>query len=77
MEFNDWLIQKKGYSEKSAKDVLSRQKRACKLVHKEEISQVTLQQLEKSSGFNDLSTSVKSQLRRAVRLNAIYREEMK
>ncbi|MDD4321819.1 MAG: hypothetical protein PHH31_09800 [Acidaminococcaceae bacterium] len=66
--FEMWLISTKGYSKKSSHDVLSRKKRVLTILGTEKIDASTLSTLEKNLDFLALSMTVKSQLRRAVRL---------
>lgn len=77
--FNDWLIKKFKYEERSAKDVRSRVKRARKLVDiTEQLSDEELIfKLSQHPSFKDLSTSVKSQLKRGVKLYREYVRETK
>lgn len=71
MEFREWLIKEKQYSEKASRDVQSRLKRALLLSGEKEITPETLAKIEANTVFKELSLSVKSQIRRAVKL---YRE---
>lgn len=67
-DFYDWLILKKQMSNRSAKDVISRCKRVCKLTVSSEIEKGTEQTLEKISEYNECSMFIKSQLKRAISL---------
>lgn len=71
MDFNLWLTSEKNYSDRAARDVQSRLKRALAFANHKIVSEETLPALEKNQEFRALSMSVKSQLRRAIRL---YRE---
>ena len=72
MSFEEWLIMEKTYSIKAARDVESRMKRVKSLIEKSEIDLDAIKELETKGAFNVLSVSVKSQLRRAVRLYCEY-----
>lgn len=69
-EFSSWLKLHKGFTEAVVKDVVSRLKRAetfCDMNWQAD-SASNVFSLSQSDGFGDLSVSVKSQLRRAVKL---------
>lgn len=69
-EFSSWLKLNKGFTDAVVKDVASRLKRAqslCDMNWKAD-SASNVFSLSQSDGFGDLSVSVKSQLRRAVKL---------
>ncbi len=66
--FEEWMINKKGYSWKSAHDVISRQKRVRNILNIQKFNNRTIDTLEKNASFKKLSMSVKSQLRNSVRL---------
>ncbi len=68
MDFTNWLMEKKGFSRKASNDSLSRLKRVKGILCSEKITDSTLKDLENAAGFKSLSVSVKSQLRRAIRL---------
>ena len=72
MEFREWLIKEKQYSDKSSRDVQSRLKRAVLLSGEKEITSEILAKLEANTAFKELSLSVKSQIRRAVKLYHEY-----
>lgn len=72
MSFEEWLILEKRYSTKAAKDVGSRIKRVKSIIEKSEIFLDAIKELETKESFNALSVSVKSQLRRAIRLYCEY-----
>ena len=67
--FAQWLIEERGLSKRSAKDVRSRLKRAAKWVKIDPRSDPELLVffLEKTEPFQKLSPSVRSQLRAALR----------
>lgn len=71
-EFVNWLIVKKNYTTKSAHDVQSRLKRVQTIVRNQDIVDNTIAFLEKEGDFQCLTVSVKSQLRRTVRLYLQY-----
>lgn len=69
VSFTTWLTEEKKYSLRSAKDVLSRIKRAdsiCKITNIPDAKY--LFDLEQSDCFDDLSIAVKSQIKRAANL---------
>ena len=68
MSFIEWLIEKKGFTKRSAHDAQSRLKRVFAITGKQDINPNTLVDLNKNETFLSLSMSVKSQLRRAVKL---------
>ena len=70
--FSEWLVETKCLTERSSRDVVSRLKRVLVLINKSEITEDTLQMLENNNEFQVLSMSVKSQLRRSVRLYFEY-----
>jgi DNA (cytosine-5)-methyltransferase 1 len=72
MEFREWLMKEKQYSERASRDVQSRLKRALSLSGENEISQETLTKIESNEEFKSLSMSVKSQIRRAVKFYQEY-----
>lgn len=74
MNFVDWICEKKEYSKRSAMDVESRLRRVKDIVG-ERINNKTLENLEKNEDFTKLSVSVKSQMRKAIRLYNEYKGE--
>jgi len=68
VEYRNWLIEQKNIKNKSAHDYVSRLKRAIQLLDGEKINNDTLLRLKEIEEFNSLSVSVRSQIRRAVRL---------
>lgn len=72
-EFKNWLCEQKNYTERSARDVCSRLKRVYLLLHKETIDKKTVDDLEINDEFKGLSMSVRSQLRKSVRLFLEYK----
>lgn len=70
--FKNWLATNTNYSDRVISDIVSRLKRADKIlsVRPEELY---LFELEHTEEFNKISTSVKSQIRKSVRLyNQFY-----
>jgi DNA (cytosine-5)-methyltransferase 1 len=69
-KFYGWLLKEKKYKENSAHDVLSRIRRVAVLIHlKENMTEDNLlATLSKQRSFQNLTPSVRSQLKRAVRL---------
>lgn len=74
--FLDWLITNKKMSQRAAKDVLSRCKRAGKIIKSDAINKKTIEQLNDSDEFNTKSMFIKSQLRRAVSLCCEYEDSI-
>ncbi len=74
MDFTSWLEQKKGISPKSAHDVASRLKRVRTILQLDTIDAATIQQLERCGSFAELTMTVRSQLRRTVRLYLEFQE---
>lgn len=71
-KFKEWLIQEKGFSKKGSNDVISRLKRVYSILSISEISKKSINSLENNSEFKTLSMSVRSQLRRAIKLYDEY-----
>lgn len=75
-EFVEWLIEKKGFSEKGARDVVCRKKRVNVLLDKKaECEEITLEEIENNANYKSLSSFVKSQLKRAITLYSEYSSE--
>lgn len=74
-EFKEWLIEKKQYTDASIKDIVSRLRRANNILtfQNEDVYLFKLNQCEE---FQKVSISVKSQIRRSVRLYFQYLREM-
>ena len=74
--FVDWLKQEKAYTPRAASDVLSRvrrMKRIAKQHYSQEITdEALLDSIKNTDFFDKLTTSVKSQLRRAQKLYHEY-----
>lgn len=77
--FTEWLENKKGLSERSASDAKSRLNRANAILNFNDPSspEIYLLALEKTNEFDIISRTVKSQLRRAVRLYSEYMKSVK
>lgn len=76
--FLSWLTSVKGYSERVAKDIVSRYKRAEKLVPSFGTLDVYyLFSLEQNEQFQKLSTNVKSQIKKSVLLHSEYQNAMR
>lgn len=73
-KFLTWLKSEKGLGERSARDVVSRLKRAMAIIGGDAITDESLQVLNSDSSFANLTMSVKSQLRRSV---SLYSEFLK
>lgn len=67
-EFEKWLYENQLLKLRSSRDVCSRLKRVMNILNLEEINEQTIQKLNTNDEFNTFSVSVKSQLRRAVKL---------
>lgn len=67
-DFLSWLREKKGMSERSARDVVSRSKRALVITKQEVFDSHSMDLLTASGDFIECSMSIKSQLKRAITL---------
>lgn len=72
MEFREWLMKEKQYSDRASRDVQSRLKRAISLSGEKDITPEILTKIEANTEFKGLSMSVKSQIRRAVKFYQEY-----
>ena len=77
MSFADWLKEEKGISSKASHDVECRLRRAKRIIGSEEISNEDINRIEEFEAFKDLTITVKSQLRRAIRLYSEYEQLQK
>ncbi len=68
MEFIEWLQKEKNYKEKTSHDIVSRLKRVNQLLGTTDEPMVALNRIEKNNDFKCLTHSVRSQLRKALRL---------
>lgn len=72
-DFFDWLIEDQHFSERSARDVISRCKRAEKIVSAVGVPDAYyIFTLEQQAAFQNLSVNVKSQMKRALKLQEAY-----
>lgn len=72
-DFNSWLLEEQHYSERSARDVLSRCKRAENIMSAAGVPDAYyLFMLERQPAFQMLSVNVKSQIKRALKLKEAY-----
>ncbi len=67
-----WLIDEKHMSMRSAKDVLSRSGRICRMLNISDFNNTTMEQLLACQQFQDSSMFIKSQLKRTVTLCLEY-----
>lgn len=67
-DFLSWLLNEKKLSNRSAKDVVSRCKRICNILHTENIDASAIIKLNANAEFAEKSMFIKSQLRRAANL---------
>lgn len=67
-ELLEWLINEKNMSIRSAKDVISRCGRVCRMLNIDSIDSDTLKNLQSNDKFEESSMFIKSQLKRAVTL---------
>lgn len=74
-ELIEWLIEEKKMSIRSAKDVLSRCGRICRMLDIDTIDENTFNQLIKSDKYNECSMFIKSQLKRTVTLYSEFLNE--
>lgn len=74
--FKAWLSDNTGYSSSVICDQISRMKRA-DCIREWDGNETYLFFLEKESAFNGLSVSVRSQMRKAVRLYSAYESEIR
>ncbi len=64
----EWLITEKRMSMRSAKDVLSRYGRVCKMLGVDVLGSTSLDELKTNEQFKESSVFIKSQLKRTVTL---------
>ena len=70
-ELLEWLMSEKNMNIRSAKDVISRCGRVCRMLNTDSIDSDTLENLQNNDKFEESSMFIKSQLKRAV---ALYNE---
>lgn len=77
-EFVSWLIQEHQYSLKAARDVVSRCRRAENILSAQDYADVDLYllRLNQENAFKELSVSVRSQIRRAIKLQAAHKQSV-
>ena len=75
-DFSEWLRTQKGYSDRSISDVFSRLNRAHNLLPDHEVNQYLITDLEQLQEFNELTVTVRSQIRNAIRLKLAYQNEI-
>jgi len=69
IEFKSWLIDKKGYGKKSTKDIISRVKRTQNWISLPDlVTTHTIFELEQADKFHQLPVSVRSQLKKSLKL---------
>lgn len=73
--FSEWLRTQKRYSDRSISDVFSRLNRVHNLLPEHEIDQYLIADLEQLHEFNELSVTVRSQIRKAIRLKLAFINE--
>lgn len=70
--FSTWLRNAKGYSDRSISDVFSRLRRAERILPDREINRYFLADLEANGEYRGLSTSVRSQIKKAINLHIAF-----
>lgn len=70
--FAAWLRETKQYSDRSISDVYSRLNRAAKICPREKFDKYYIADLEDEPDFMKLSTSVRSQIKKAIQLKIAY-----
>lgn len=73
--FLNWLVVEKKMSQRSAKDVISRCKRVCKILGVENIDLDSSEKLLQDDEYKANSMFVKSQLKRAATLFTEFKED--
>ena len=71
-KFSEWLRVEKGYSDRSISDVFSRLNRAHTLLPDHELNNYLITDLEQLEAFKNLTVTVKSQIRKAIRLKLAF-----
>ena len=71
-ELAEWLIEEKKMTIRSAKDVLSRCGRICRMLDIDTIDENTFNQLIESEKYKECSMFIKSQLKRTVVLHSEF-----
>lgn len=75
--FKQWLQDEKNMSVRSATDVVSRCKRINRMTEKEDINDKTISILIEMDSFDNMSSFIKSQLKRAATLYLEFSKEAK
>lgn len=73
----EWLVNEKNMSIRSAKDVISRCGRVCRMLNVTSIDSMTLDNLLNNEEFDGSSMFVKSQLKRAITLSLEFDSKTK
>lgn len=74
--FSEWLMSEKGYSERVSKDIMSRSRRAEKVLPSHgRINEYYIFSLEQTDAFQQLSVNVRSQIKRALQLLMEYSQK--
>lgn len=71
-EFSEWLRKEKGYTDRSISDVFSRINRAYRFLPNHKFDRYFITDLELVEEFQNLNTSIKSQIRKAINLKLSY-----
>ena len=77
VKFLEWLSTDKSMGARSSKDVVSRCSRVNRLLGIEELGVDTIDLLKENDEFQNSSTFIRSQLKRAVSLYAEFQETLK
>ncbi len=70
--FIKWLMEEKNMSIRSAKDIISRRGRICRMLDTNELNIHTMERLTACDGYKESSMFIKSQLKRTVTLALEY-----
>lgn len=74
LSFKEWLIKEKNMSDRSARDVISRQKRIKKILNTNSFDAESLGLLVENELFSQLSICIRSQLKRTIFLSIEYQK---
>lgn len=74
--FSAWLRDEKGYSDRSISDVFSRLRRAERILPDREMNRYYLADLEANTEYQQLSTSVRSQIKKAINLHIAFTSQV-
>lgn len=75
--FKQWLQDEKNMSVRSATDVVSRCKRINRMIEEDDINDKTGSMLIEMKSYDNMSSSIKSQLKRAITLYLEFSKEAK